>query len=57
MTPTCLYFSYRKIVAEYEKTIAQMIGRCPDLRGLRPALTFLNYVEALEDRRLRVGFW
>lgn len=35
--PTHFRFSCRKIVAEYEKTIAQMIGECPARRGLRPA--------------------
>lgn len=37
LVPTHFHFSYRKIVAEYEKTIAQMIGERPACRGLRPA--------------------
>lgn len=34
IVPTCFHFSCRKIVAEYEKTIAQMIGGCPAWPGL-----------------------
>lgn len=34
IVPTCFHFSCRKIVAEYEKTIAQMIGGCPAWLGL-----------------------
>lgn len=31
LVPMCPSFSSRKIVAEYEKTIAQMIGGCAEL--------------------------
>lgn len=50
LVPTCFHFSYRKIVAEYEKTIAQMIGECLHWQGLRPALRFLNCREGFEGR-------
>ena len=50
LVPTCFYFSYRKIVAEYEKTIAQMIGEHLHCQGLRPALRFLNCGEGFEGR-------
>lgn len=50
LIPTCFHFSYRKIVAEYEKTIAQMIGECLHWQGLRPALRFLNCGEGFEAR-------
>ena len=37
-------------MAEYEKTIAQMIGECLHWQGLRPALRFLNCGEGFEAR-------
>ena len=37
-------------MAEYEKTIAQMIGECLHWQGLRPALRFLNCREGFEGR-------
>lgn len=46
IVPTCFHFFCRKIVAEYEKTIAQMIGGCPAW----PAPRSLNYGDSSGDR-------
>lgn len=47
--PTCLSVSCRKIVAEYEKTIAQMIGECPDPTCRFPSWGTPSRVEAFES--------
>lgn len=48
------FSSYRKIVSEYEKTIAQMIGRCLCRERCYPALWFSE--EGIEMGFQSVGF-
>lgn len=48
------FSSYRKIVSEYEKTIAQMIGRCSCCEKCCPALWFSE--EGIEMGFKSVGF-